>query len=126
VFDRVLIETLREHYDAEIVLVVRRTPTLNDATLADARSAGLHKVVPVIENGIVEPVPGTTLAKLSLHLRNLVQEADLLIAKGGGNHDSMTEEAEIRGKTTFLFQAKCRPYSVIYHTPQNGLIVYNG
>jgi len=126
VFDRVLIEAIREVYAPEMILVVRSTPTLNDATVADARSVGLDKVLPVIENGVIEPLPGTTLKKVSPRVRKLIKEADLLIAKGGGNHDSMTEEEAIKGKTTYLFQAKCRPYSIIYRTPQNGLIVYNG
>ncbi len=126
VFDRVLIEAIQKAYAPDMVLVVRSTPTLNDATLADSKSVGLDRVVPVIENGIIEPLPGTELKKVSPRLRKLISEADLLIAKGGGNHDSMTEEAAVRGKTTFLFQAKCRPYSNLYNTPQNGLIVYNG
>jgi damage-control phosphatase, subfamily I len=126
VSDRLLIEALSENCRAEILLVVRSTPTLNDATLIDARFVGLDKVVPVIENGIKEPLPGTALMKVSPGLRKLIKEADLLIAKGGGNHDSMTEESTIQGKTTYLFQVKCHPYSSLYHLPQNGLIVHNG
>ena len=126
VFDRLLVEAIREMYTADMLFVVRSLPVLNDATAAEARSIGLHKVVPVIENGSRVPLPGTSLKKVSPKVRALIREADLVIAKGGGNHDSMTEEPEFAGKTTYLFQTKCRPYASLYRTRVGTPVLHNG
>ncbi len=51
VLDKLLIETIKELNSAKVVFVVRSVPTLNDATLIDARSIGLHDIARVIESG---------------------------------------------------------------------------
>ncbi|RLC72123.1 MAG: hypothetical protein DRI26_03705, partial [Chloroflexi bacterium] len=43
-FDRVLIEELRQAREPEIDFVVREKPMINDATLEDAIAAGMDKV----------------------------------------------------------------------------------
>ena len=126
VFDKLLVEAIQERYDADMLFVVRSLPVMNDATLIEARSIGLHKVVPVIENGSRVPLPGTSTRKVSPKVRTLINEADLVIAKGGGNHDSMTEEQEFAGKTTYLFQTKCRPYATLYRAPVGTPVLHNG
>jgi len=125
VFDKLLIETIEKIYDPEVIFVARSIPILNDATLEDALAVGVEKVAQLIENGIREPLPGTILKKVSPEVRGLLHEADLVIAKGGGNHDTLTEEEELRGKVTYLVQAKCHPYCTIHKQPLGGLVVYN-
>jgi len=125
VFDRLLIETIRDRYDLDVIFVTRTLPVLNDATLQDAISVGMEEVAQVVENGIPEPLPGTVLQKASPQVRTLMEGADLIISKGGGNYDSLTEEERLKGKITFLFQAKCYPYCSLYRLPLGGLIVYN-
>ena len=85
VFDKLFIETIKKLYNLEIVFVVRSVPTLNDATLKEARSVGMDKVVKVIENGIDGPLPGTVLRRCSNEVNDLVRQSDLIISKGGGN-----------------------------------------
>ena len=126
VFDKLLVEAIREAYAADMLFVVRSLPVLNDATTAEARSIGLHKIVPVIDNGSRVPLPGTSIKKVSPEVLTLIKEADLVIAKGGGNHDSMTEEPEFAGKTTYLFQTKCRPYAALYQTRVGTPVLHNG
>jgi uncharacterized protein with ATP-grasp and redox domains len=41
VFDKLFIETIKKLYKLEIVFVVRSVPTLNDATLKEAKSVGM-------------------------------------------------------------------------------------
>ncbi|MEJ2101475.1 MAG: ARMT1-like domain-containing protein [Desulfobacterales bacterium] len=84
VFDRLLIETIKRLYQPEIALVVRSVPTLNDATLKEAKSVGIDKIATVIENGIDGPLPGTFLNRCSRKVKELVRQADLIISKGGG------------------------------------------
>jgi uncharacterized protein with ATP-grasp and redox domains len=111
VFDKLLIEAIKELYSAEIVFVVRSVPTLNDATLTEARSIGMDKIARVIENGIDGPLPGTVLARCSNEVNDLVRRSDLIISKGGGNFDTLDEEREhLQKKISFLLLSKCEPY----------------
>ena len=111
VFDKLLIETIKELHSPEIVFVVRSIPALNDATLAEARSIGMDKIVRVVENGIDGPLPGTVLRRCSNEVNDLVRRSDLIISKGGGNFDTLDEEKEqLQKKISFLLLSKCEPY----------------
>lgn len=98
VFDRVLIETL----EGDVTYVVRGGPVLNDATREDAEAAGIDQVAEVIDNGA--RVPGTILSKCNPEFQTRFREADLLLAKGMGNYETLsTVDAPI----FFLLQVKC-------------------
>jgi len=113
VFDRLLIETIKKSYQPEITFVVRSVPTLNDATLKEAKSVGMHKVATVIENGIDGPLPGTLLRRCANEVKDLVRQSDLIISKGGGNFDTLDEERNhLKKPVSFLLLSKCEPY---YH-----------
>jgi uncharacterized protein with ATP-grasp and redox domains len=111
VFDKLLIETIKKIHQLEITFVVRSVPTLNDATLKEAKSVGLDKIVTVIENGIDGPLPGTLLSRCSSKVNDLVRRSDLIISKGGGNFDTLDEEIKHLNKNiSFLLLSKCEPY----------------
>lgn len=99
VFDRLLIEQLGPH---RVTAAVRGKPIINDATLADARDAGLTDLVPVIENG--SDVPGTLLEDCSSEFRTAFEQADLIISKGQGNFETLNETVR---PVFFLFKVKC-------------------
>ena len=91
--------------------MVRSVPTLNDATLTEAKAVGIHKIATVIENGIDGPLPGTVLSRCSDKLNNLVNRSDLIISKGGGNFDTLDEERKhLNKKISFLLLSKCAPH----------------
>lgn len=111
VFDKLLIETIREGQDVELFFVVKSVPVLNDATLTEARFVGMDKVATVIENGIDSPLPGTILKRCSSELRELVERADLIVSKGGANFDTLDEERKrLHMNITFMLLSKCYPY----------------
>jgi uncharacterized protein with ATP-grasp and redox domains len=111
VFDKLLIETINDLYKLEIVFVVRSVPTLNDATLREAKSVGMDKIVKVIENGIAGPLPGTILSRCSNEVNDFVRRSDLIISKGGGNFDTLHEERKhLKKKISFLLLSKCDPH----------------
>lgn len=116
VFDKVLLETIRQRWNTDIVFVTRGVPTLNDVTMEEASRVGIHDVVTVLPNGIDGPVPGTILARCSEHIRELIHRADLILAKGGGNFDSFEEETEYLDKTYFALMSKCIPYRDYFKT----------
>ena len=99
VFDRLLIEQLPP---GRITLAVRGGPIINDATMADAQYAGLDKIVPVIDNG--SDAPGTILNDCSEVFRRSFEQADLVIAKGQGNFETLSDSPH---NIYFLFKVKC-------------------
>lgn len=99
VFDRLLIERLPPE---RVTLAVRGMPVLNDATRADAEAAGLCDLVEVVDNG--SDAPGTILADCSREFRRRFSMADLIIAKGQGNFETLSDTSV---NIYFLFKAKC-------------------
>lgn len=98
-FDRLLVEQLGP---ARVTLAVRGAPVLNDATLEDARAVGMHEIVTVIDNG--SDAPGTLLHECRPELQRQFAAADMIIAKGQGNFESLS----YRGHDVFfLFKVKC-------------------
>jgi uncharacterized protein with ATP-grasp and redox domains len=125
VFDKLLIEVLLKKYPLEIFFITRTLPVMNDATLHDANSIGIGEIVKVMENGIQEPIPGTDLRKINSETKALIERSDLVLSKGGGNYDSLTEEEGLKGKVSFLFAAKCYPYCNIHQVSLNAPVIYN-
>jgi uncharacterized protein with ATP-grasp and redox domains len=99
VIDRLLIEQLRGKH---ITLAVRGRPIINDATLADARAAGIHDLCQVIDNG--SDAPGTVLQDCHQRFRKTFNAADLIIAKGQGNFETLSH---VSANIYFLFKVKC-------------------
>lgn len=115
--DKLFIETIKNQYDIEIVFVVRSLPTMNDATFQEAMDVGLDQIVTVIENGIDGPLPGTVLKRCSPRVRELVDQSDLIISKGGGNFDSLEEQINnLKTNITFMLLSKCQPYNKYFNT----------
>jgi uncharacterized protein with ATP-grasp and redox domains len=123
VFDKLFIETLRKFSDTEMIYITRTLPILNDALLEDAVSVGMNETVRVMENGIPEPFPGTTIGKVSEEVRNLMEDSNLVISKGIGNYDSLSEEEHLRGKVSFLLRGKCYPTCAVHGVSLGSLIV---
>jgi len=99
VFDRLLIEQLPFH---KIIFAVRGMPILNDATMDDAVQTGLTGLVRVIHNG--SDAPGTVLEGCSLDFCDIFDQADLVIAKGQGNFETLSG---VDKNIIFLLKAKC-------------------
>lgn len=85
-FDRVFAEELAAKYPhLEITFCVRGEITINDATREDAAAVGIP--FPVIDNG--NRVPGTQLDLLSAEAKQALEEADVILAKGMANCETM-------------------------------------
>lgn len=98
-FDRLLIEQLA---GARVTLAVRGKPVINDATRFDAHAAGLEDIAEIIDNG--SDAPGTILDDCSEDFRRRFDEAELIIAKGQGNYESLSSATR---DIFFLFRTKC-------------------
>ncbi len=98
VFDRLLIERI----PATVTYVVRGGPILNDATYDDAVAAGIDRVAEVIDNGA--RIPGTFLSECSPSFQARFNSAELILAKGMGNYESLSTTSR---PVFFLMQVKC-------------------
>jgi damage-control phosphatase, subfamily I len=99
VFDRDLLAQLPL---GSFTLAVRGRPVLNDATLTDAYATGLADYADVISNG--SDAPGTILKDCSAEFRTLFNAADLIIAKGQGNYETLAGTDQ---RIFFLLKIKC-------------------
>lgn len=86
VFDRLFAEVLAEKFpNLNITFLVRGGNVANDATRADAQAAGI--TFPVIDSGFC--IGGTSLTHLSQQAKDALYSADVVLAKGMGNTESL-------------------------------------
>lgn len=102
VFDRVLLEILRG-MGKDVTAAVKGAPVINDATMDDARAAGLDQCAAVIDNG--NDGIGTLLEACSPRFLDAYRRADLIISKGQANFETLAGEGDER--IFFLFKVKC-------------------
>lgn len=98
VFDRVFIELFKE----KVTVGVRGRNSLNDVTRKELTESGFGPEIPIADNG--SDIPGTMSGYLPDDFRNVMDSADLIIAKGQGNFETMNENSH---PVSFLFLAKC-------------------
>ena len=99
IFDRLLIERLPIE---KVTVAVKGSPVINDATMEDAILAGLPRIVEVVDNG--SDGTGTILETCSRAFIDCFNKADLVIAKGQGNYESLSEADK---NIFFVLKAKC-------------------
>jgi len=100
VFDRILLEELK---DKEIKFVVKGGPIINDATVEDAKFAGIEKIAEIktVSNG----EPGTGPKRNSKKFIDFLKSADVVVSKGQGNYEALSE---VNANIFFLLQVKCQ------------------
>jgi uncharacterized protein with ATP-grasp and redox domains len=117
VFDRLLIEAL----DLPVVYAVKGGPVLNDATRQDALAAGVNQAAEVISTG--SDAPGTVLQRCSQRFRQLYDDAELVIAKGQANYETLSQEGP---KVFFLLQTKCPVIARDVGAPVGSIVLKQG
>jgi len=101
VYDSLLIEYLFRR-GFTLTVAVKDGPIINDALREDAIVAGLDRYARIISNG--SRCPGTVLVDCSPEFRQVFATADLIIAKGQGNFESLSE---VEREIYFLLTVKC-------------------
>ncbi len=115
VLDTLLIEQLAP---ARVTVVVRDAPVINDVTREDAEAAGLPEVAEVISSG--SGAPGLMLEKVSADFRTRFEAADLVIAKGQGNFEGLSD---VNREVFFLFMVKCSVVAADTGRPKGNLVL---
>ena len=102
VFDRLLMEP----YRGKLTLAVRGKPAFNDLTRAELEESGFPP--DFAKGGVVsndDGVPGVVDATCGEKFRAAFAAADLIVAKGQANFETMNERSD--KPIAFLFLAKC-------------------
>lgn len=110
-FDRIFAETMVKTYPhLDITFCVRGGPTLNDATREDAETVGIP--FRVIDNGNL--IPGTQLDELGAEARQALHEADVILAKGMANVETMLGCGY---NIYYAFLVKCQRFVNLFGKP---------
>ncbi len=106
VLDKIVLRQLKKTYpELHITAMVRGGEAINDATLEDAE-VGITEEVPVITNN--SSIQGVIYDKLTEEGKKILDAADLILAKGQGNFESLHG----CGKNIYyLFLCKCQHFS---------------
>jgi len=122
-FDRLLIEQIVAlGVPAErITAMVRGGPAINDALLEDAIAVGLTDLVDVIDSGI--DAPGFLLDLASDEAVERYQAAEVVIAKGQGNIESMPADDP---RVFFLLRIKCPVLSRVTDLERGSQVAIQG
>ncbi len=101
VYDLLVLELLAG-YGLQLTLAVKSGPIINDALQEDAEACGIGRYAAIVPNGTA--CPGTPLARCSAEFRRCFAEADLVISKGQGNFETLSE---VEREIFFLLTVKC-------------------
>ena len=111
-FDRLLGEQIHKDFPhLDITFCVRGGPAHNDATREDAAAVGIP--FPIIDNG--NNVGGTELSLLSQEAKNALETADVVIAKGQGNVETMYGCGY---NVYYAFLVKCERFIQVFEQPK--------
>ena len=114
VFDRLLIEKLGK----PVMYAVRERPIINDAIFEDAVEAGIDKVAEIFSSGC--DAPGCILSLCSDEFLELYNSAELIISKGQGNYEGLSDEHR---PIFFLLKAKCSVVAADIGVPQGSILL---
>ena len=120
VLDKLFLTELRRRFPKlDISVMVRGGEVLNDATMEDAEYVGLTQTARVISSG--SAAAGTIYSMLSAEARQALDSADVILAKGQGNYESLSHQ----GRHIFYsFLCKCELFTERFSVPPlTGMLV---
>jgi hypothetical protein len=112
-FDTLLVAQLKK-LGARVIVAVKGKPVLNDATLQDAKTVGMQEIADdLISNGA--DTVGLILKDCSKRFAALYRSADLVVAKGMGYAETLTE-TKLTVPHALLLRTKCSPVARFFGT----------
>ncbi|MBQ4220502.1 MAG: DUF89 family protein, partial [Butyrivibrio sp.] len=114
VLDKLFLEQLVKRFpQLEVSVMVRGADVLNDVTLEDAEYVGLSKKYRIIPNG--NSAAGTIYHMLSDEAKKAIDSAEIILAKGLGNYESMCKQGR---HIFFSFLCKCELFTSRFNVPR--------
>lgn len=119
VLDKLFIHQLTKHYPRlRVTFAVRGYPVLNDVIRKDAQDVGIQKYATIVDNG--DSAPSTLIEKTSPGFKASMKDSDVIIAKGQGNFEGLSEYP--KQELYYLFMSKCSYISELTGSPLYGLL----
>ncbi len=120
VLDRLLLEQLKLRFPhLRFQALVRGADVLNDATMRDAAYTGMDRVAEILSNGAA--VAGTVYEMLPEEARRALNAADVILAKGQGNYESLCGQG---WHVFYAFLCKCELFTSRFRVPAlTGMLV---
>ena len=114
VLDKLFLEQLHKRFPELVIdVLVRGGEVLNDATEEDAEYVGINELARIISNGL--PIAGTVYDMLPDSAKEVVNQADVILAKGQGNYESLSKQ----GRHIFYsFLCKCELFTSRFGVPK--------
>ncbi|HEY48499.1 MAG TPA: DUF89 family protein [Dehalococcoidia bacterium] len=119
-FDIPLVNKMADY--APVTYVVKESPVQDDITLEDLKKFGMMGALPrVISTGT--DTPGVDMDMASSEFKAEFEAADLVLAKGMGFWETLTE-LPAQGKVFHLLKAKCQPVADSLGVALNSYVAY--
>lgn len=115
VFDTLLVEQLK-NMGVTVMVAVKGGPVINDATLEDAAASGMMKIADNVITTGTDAV-GFAAKEVSHEFLKAYELADLVIAKGMGYAETLTEH-KLKKPHLLLLRTKCEPVANYFAAPR--------
>lgn len=115
VFDTLLVEQLK-NMGIIVTVAVKGGPVINDATLEDAAASGMMKIADKVITTGTDAV-GFASKEVSQEFLKAYELADLVIAKGMGYAETLTEY-KLKKPHLLLLRTKCDPVANYFAAPR--------
>ncbi len=117
-FDKLLIKRIRERNPkCHMYFGVRGAAVINDNIEEDAYAVRMEEYATIISNG--DYSCGTVIDRVSAQFREIYEKADVVIAKGQANYESLSEEPK---NIYFLLMTKCKVIADDIGVPEKSLV----
>ncbi len=112
-FDTLLVAQLKK-LGSRVRVAVKGKPILNDATLQDAKAVGMQEIADDLISSGTDTV-GLILRECTKRFAALYRSADLVVAKGMGYAETLTE-TKLSTPHALLLRTKCSPVARFFGT----------
>lgn len=114
VLDKLMIEQMKKRFPhLSVRALVRGGEVLNDATVEDTLYVGLDKMAEIVSSG--EAIAGTVYDMMPDEAKKAVGEADVILAKGQGNYETMSDQGR---HIFYAFLCKCDLFTGRFQVPR--------
>ena len=123
VLDKMFLEQLKKRFPRlDLQVMVRGGEVLNDVTAADAAYTGMDRIAKILTNGAA--VAGTVYTMLPEESRAALDGADVVLAKGQGNYESLSGQGR---HIYYSFLCKCDLFMKRFNVPKlTGMLAEQG
>ncbi|MFW5932993.1 MAG: damage-control phosphatase ARMT1 family protein [Candidatus Hadarchaeota archaeon] len=120
VLDKILLNEIKE-FGGDIYVGLKTRPVQEDVTVEEAKELGISEYGELVPTGgkigiFPEDIPDRAA--------ELLQNSELIVAKGMGNYETISEfEEKFEGRLFYILRAKCIPVARALGVKQGSLIV---